>query len=270
MKSIRSKFAASSVALMLMGLGQVALAEGEVWTPRTVSEVQSQIIVDENGNQSYTIQWGDTLFTIAQATNVSVEKLAEINAISNADLIYPGTRLVFSADRTIMTAENVVTNEVTTYDLTTPTAQPVASQVAVPVETPATPEVVAPVPAVQYEAVANDNYVAQPEVVAPAPVETPNYGGRQITVEATAYGADCAGCSGITANGTALYEGARVIAVDPNVIPLGTRVYVPGYGEAIAADTGGAIQGNIIDVFMGTEANASSWGRQTVTITILD
>lgn len=256
MKSIRSKFAASSVALMLMGVGQVALAEGEVWTPRTVSEVQSQIVVDENGNQSYTIQWGDTLFTIAQATNVSVEKLAEINAICNADLIYPGTRLVFSADRTMMTTENVMTNEVTTYDLTTPTVQPVVSQVAVPVEAPVASEVVAPISTVQYESLANDNYVAQPEVV--APVETPNYGGRQITVEATAYGADCEGCSGITANGTALYEGARVIAVDPNVIPLGTRVYVPGYGEAIAADTGGAIQGNIIDVFMGTEANASS------------
>lgn len=100
--------------------------------------------------------------------------------------------------------------------------------------------------------------------------ENASVSGRQVTVEATAYGADCEGCSGITATGIALSGGARVIAVDPSVIPLGSRVYVPGYGEAIAGDTGGAIQGNIIDVFMGTEAAASSWGRQTITVTILD
>lgn len=100
--------------------------------------------------------------------------------------------------------------------------------------------------------------------------ENTSVSGRQVTVEATAYGADCEGCSGVTATGIALSGGARVIAVDPSVIPLGSRVYVPGYGEAIAGDTGGAIQGNIIDVFMGTEAAASSWGRQTITVTILD
>ena len=67
----------------------------------------------------------------------------------------------------------------------------------------------------------------------------------------TAYTASCNGCSGTTATGVNLNANpnAKVIAVDPRVIPLGTKVYVEGYGYAVAADTGGAIKGNKIDVF---------------------
>ena len=52
------------------------------------------------------------------------------------------------------------------------------------------------------------------------------------------------------------------IAVDPRVIPLGSLVYVSGYGKAIAADTGGAIKGNIIDVYLNSSSECSSWGRK--------
>ena len=98
-------------------------------------------------------------------------------------------------------------------------------------------------------------------------------GGKELTMEATAYGADCAGCSGISATGMDLRGSPtpKVIAVDPNVIPLGSRVWVEGYGEAIAADTGGAIKGNIIDVLVESEAYAAdNWGRRTVKVKILD
>lgn len=60
-----------------------------------------------------------------------------------------------------------------------------------------------------------------------------------------------------------------IIAVDPTVIPLGTRLYVPGYGEGIAADIGGAIKGNIIDLFFETYEEAIQWGRQQVDVYIL-
>ncbi|MBS7346003.1 MAG: LysM peptidoglycan-binding domain-containing protein [Caryophanon sp.] len=95
---------------------------------------------------------------------------------------------------------------------------------------------------------------------------------QTMTVEATAYTAYCTGCSGVTANGTDLRAnpGAKVIAVDPRVIPLGTRVWVEGYGEAIAADTGGAIKGNRIDVFIPSQDGAMNWGRRTVTLKILN
>ena len=62
--------------------------------------------------------------------------------------------------------------------------------------------------------------------------------------------------------------GIGVIAVDPTVIPLGTRVFVRGYGPAVAADVGSAIKGNIIDLWMPSTAAARAWGRRTVTITV--
>ncbi|MGN7285198.1 peptidoglycan-binding protein [Shouchella rhizosphaerae] len=91
-------------------------------------------------------------------------------------------------------------------------------------------------------------------------------------MEATAYSADCNGCSGVTATGIDLKANPnqKVIAVDPSVIPLGSRVYVEGYGEAIAGDTGGAISGNKIDVFVPSQSDAINFGRKTVKVTVLD
>jgi len=81
-----------------------------------------------------------------------------------------------------------------------------------------------------------------------------------IYCEATAYYSGT-----ITATGTApVYNpsGISTIAVDPRVIPLGSLVYVEGYGKAIAADTGGAINGNIVDVFVDSYDTAINWGRK--------
>ena len=100
-----------------------------------------------------------------------------------------------------------------------------------------------------------------------------SHSGRTLTMEATAYSSDPADTTGggtITATGQNLLENPMAIAVDPNVIPLGTRLYVEGYGEAVASDTGGAIKGNIIDVHFPTYDQAVQWGRRTVQVTILD
>lgn len=86
-------------------------------------------------------------------------------------------------------------------------------------------------------------------------------GGRTITVTATGYA-----LPGRTASG--LPVGWGVVAVDPAVIPLGTRLVVPGYGEAVAADTGGAVQGAKIDLWFPTTEQALAWGVRTVTITV--
>ena len=96
--------------------------------------------------------------------------------------------------------------------------------------------------------------------------------GKVLNVSTTAYTANCAGCSGITSTGFNLKSNpnAKVIAVDPSVIPLGSKVFVEGYGTAIAADTGGAIKGNKIDVFFSSKSAAYAWGNKTVQITILD
>ncbi len=95
--------------------------------------------------------------------------------------------------------------------------------------------------------------------------------GTEFYVSTTAYTAYCTGCSGTTATGIDLRANpnVKVIAVDPSVIPLGTKVYVEGYGYAIAADTGGAIKGYKIDVFFPTKAEAFRWGVRKVKIKIL-
>ncbi|WP_341482369.1 ubiquitin-like domain-containing protein [Bacillus kexueae] len=94
----------------------------------------------------------------------------------------------------------------------------------------------------------------------------------EFYVVATAYTASCSGCSGVTATGYNLKANpqAKVIAVDPSVIPLGSKVYVEGYGYAVAADTGSAIKGNKIDVFFADKSTAYRWGRKTVKIRVLN
>lgn len=96
--------------------------------------------------------------------------------------------------------------------------------------------------------------------------------GKEFYVTATAYTANCSGCSGVTATGLNLKANpsSKVIAVDPSVIPLGSKVWVEGYGYAIAADTGGAIKGNKIDVFISSKSQAASWGRKKVRIKVLN
>ena len=94
---------------------------------------------------------------------------------------------------------------------------------------------------------------------------------KEFMVSTTAYTANCRGCSGITATGINLKKNPhlKVISVDPRVIKLGTKVYVEGYGYAIAGDTGSAIKGNKIDLFMPNQTSALKWGRKTVKIKIL-
>lgn len=103
----------------------------------------------------------------------------------------------------------------------------------------------------------------EPEAAAAAPVPVPTRApaGPTLTVTTTGYS-----IGGHTATGMPV--GWGVVAVDPTVIPLGTRLTIPGYGEAVAADTGGAIQGTTIDLWFPTLAQARAWGRRTVTVTL--
>ncbi len=96
--------------------------------------------------------------------------------------------------------------------------------------------------------------------------------GSEFYVTATAYTAYCNGCSGITRTGINLRANPnlKVIAVDPNVIPLGSKVWVEGYGYAIAGDTGGAIKGMKIDLHVPTKNDAYKFGRRQVKMKIVD
>jgi len=97
---------------------------------------------------------------------------------------------------------------------------------------------------------------APPEPVVPAPA-----GHRTLVVSSTGYS-----LPGHTSTGIPV--GLGVVAVDPGVIPLGTRLTIPGYGEGVAADTGSGVRGADIDLWFPTLAAAQAWGRRTVTVTL--
>ena len=86
---------------------------------------------------------------------------------------------------------------------------------------------------------------------------------RKLTAETTAYVAT----GNRTSIGLIPYEG--IVAVDPRVIPYYTKMYIPGYGIAMAGDSGGAVKGNIIDLFMDDYHKAIRWGRRNVEVYIL-
>ena len=112
------------------------------------------------------------------------------------------------------------------------------------------------------EAIQSTHFSASAGVAAtePAPViAVPS--ATTITVTATGYA-----LTGTTSTG--LPVGWGVVAVDPTLIPLGTHLTIPGYGEGVAADTGSAVQGAAIDLWFPTEAEALAWGRRVVTVTL--
>jgi 3D (Asp-Asp-Asp) domain-containing protein len=88
-----------------------------------------------------------------------------------------------------------------------------------------------------------------------------------LSMVATAYTGACAGCSGMTAIGRPAGHG--IVAVDPSLIPLGTRMFIPGYGHAVAGDTGGSIRGHRIDLGFNSNAEANQFGRRPVHVYLL-
>ena len=93
------------------------------------------------------------------------------------------------------------------------------------------------------------------------PAPAPDQGAHTLTVSSTGYS-----LPGHTASG--LPVGWGIVAVDPSLIPLGTKLTIPGYGEAVAADVGSGVRGAMIDIWFPTLALARAWGRRTVTITL--
>lgn len=87
---------------------------------------------------------------------------------------------------------------------------------------------------------------------------------RVLVLECTAY----TWTGNQTASGT--WPAVGTAAVDPEVIPLGTKLYIEGYGPAVALDTGGAVKGNIIDIYLPTEDQCWQWGRRQVEVRILE
>ena len=247
MKPIKKQFMMVTASLALFsfaGFSATTASANEVeWTARTVEQVKQDVKTDDKGVQEYTIKWGDTLSVISEATGASLDTLVQVNEIQDANLIYPGTVLRFSADQKEVTVDNGTeqhsyrvqnNNEVKEVETTEATTQ-----------------------------------AAQETETTQAAAASSNQGGYYLTVEATAYSYNEAGLSNYTADGTSLVSEPNVIAVDPSVIPLGSYVEIPGYGVFRAADTGGAIYGNRIDVHLVNLSDVYNFGRRTITIRVL-
>ncbi|MCG1020195.1 3D domain-containing protein [Sutcliffiella horikoshii] len=239
-------------------------------------------------SERYKIEKGDTLWGISQNyEGVTYQKLAEWNSIANPDLIYAGDELVIYVDGKPVPveapaeeppAEEPVTEEPAEE---APAEEPVTEEPAeeAPAEEPVTEEPAEEAPAEEPVTEAPAEEAPAEEAPAEEPAEEPAQEeetaadpevAQELTVTATAYTATCEGCSGITATGINLLENPdmKVISVDPDVIPLGSKVWVEGYGEAIAGDTGGAIKGNKIDIFIPKYEDAVNYGVQEVQVKV--
>ncbi|MET1032377.1 LysM peptidoglycan-binding domain-containing protein [Domibacillus tundrae] len=225
---------------------------------------------------SYTVQSGDTLWSISQKTGTTVDQLKSSNGLSS-NMIYAGETIQTSGSGSTAAASSNGTYTVkagdTLYKIATAQGISVdslksinglSSNMIYPGDQLSTNGSAAPAQAAS---------APQSTQATPEPAQTSSAPqGKTLTMTATAYTAECAGCSGVTATGIDLRNAPnkKVIAVDPGVIPLGSRVYVEGYGEAVAGDTGGAIKGNKIDLHVPNNDAAYNWGVRTVNVTILD
>lgn len=253
------------------------------WEPRTVSEISSEIAAqkqNQDGNDAveYTFQWGDTLWGVSKATDVSIDKLAKVNDIDNRSMIQVDTKIYLSGDSSIISVEN--NDEVVSYDVSeeevveTETPKEVQESVKEEVVTEATPEATE---ATETTEATEPAETTAPEATPSEEVSTSSseeqasaQSGRTVSVEATAYSLNQPELGNITYSGIDLRQNPNVIAVDPSFIPLGSRINVPGYGEFIAGDTGGAIKGNRIDIHMTDIQQALQFGRRSIEVQIIE
>ncbi|WP_144510413.1 LysM peptidoglycan-binding and 3D domain-containing protein [Bacillus sp. FJAT-22090] len=218
----------------------------------------------------HTVEKGDSLWSIANEMKVSVQDLQEWNNLDST-VIYPSQQLKIEE---LLETYKVVTGD-TLFEIAQENNLSVDELMK---NNQLTSDLIFP----GDELVLKGKKTVQPKVSAAtttsvqqskSPVTQPtSVANKEFTVSSTAYTASCEGCSGITSTGIDLRANPtkKVISVDPSIIPLGSRVWVEGYGEAIAGDTGGSIKGKKIDIFMATKQEAVNWGQKNVHIKILD
>ncbi|AEB30347.1 protein yocH precursor [Carnobacterium sp. 17-4] len=192
---------------------------------------------DEKKNPvDYTVESGDTLVNIATAFEVDVSELIKWNEQVTSDS-------PLQIDEVIKIETKLTTEAIKPEKLTWETE---TSKGSLP------------------ESNSKDTSIEETSAV------SSDASTKKMTVVATAYSRNQPSLTNITASGIDLSQNPQVIAVDPTVIPLGTKVYVEGYGEAIAGDTGSAIIGNRVDLHMDSIDKSFQWGIQEVELTILN
>ncbi|MGV3465190.1 MAG: LysM peptidoglycan-binding domain-containing protein [Heyndrickxia sp.] len=236
----------------------------------------------------YNVKLGDSLWSISNDEHTNVDSLMKWNHLTT-DLIYPDQKLTI-LNKEIYEVQNgdtvwdiakkyqVTAEQIKSWNqLSTDLIYPNDELVVYPEEDTKEIQKENPTKKVESSSAKNTNVAAKPAKESkPTTKQAANKNTdsvkRVIHMRATAYTANCEKCSGITATGINIkkHPEKKVISVDPNVIPLGSKVYVEGYGYAIAADTGGAIKGNKIDIFIPSLSKAKQWGVRNVEVKIID
>ncbi len=232
------------------------LASLIIWSTAGVSAYAEEVTVNK----------GDTLWSIAQKHEVSVQDIKNWNGLSG-DLIHPNDKLDVSPEEIyIVESGDTLWNIAKTYNISVHHLKK-WNQLKSDFIKPGLELIIYKNKSVKKEAFNPKTVVKAANTNEPAAKE-----GKVLTVTATAYTASCEGCIGITKTGVNLIDNPdeKVIAVDPDVIPLGSKVFVEGYGYATAEDIGGGINGHEIDVFIPGEQDALQWGRKDVKVTILN
>lgn len=232
------------------------LASLIIWSTAGVSAYAEEVTVNK----------GDTLWSIAQKHEVSVQDIKNWNGLSG-DLIHPNDKLDVSPEEIyIVESGDTLWNIAKTYNISVHNLKK-WNQLKSDFIKPELELIIYKNESVKKEASNPKTVVKAANTNEPAAKE-----GKVLTVTATAYTASCEGCIGITKTGVNLIDNPdeKVIAVDPDVIPLGSKVFVEGYGYATAEDIGGGINGHEIDVFIPGEQDALQWGRKDVKVTILN
>ena len=259
-----------------------------------LNNLQSSIVYPGQKLQtdfSHTVKKGETLWGLARHYGCTVDELKKANHLTSDKILINQVLIIPDVDAAhasgsnsssvnqsgVQTAATDNTKEVSNNSTEQSAVKPdTTSEQAVPQE-----ETVASTKAQTTSAQTTQTAKTQTAPVQttqtvkttakPATTQQQAKSGKTITVTSTGYTVQSAGGSGITATGINLKKNpnAKVIAVDPKVIPLGSKVYVEGYGEAIAGDTGGAIKGKKIDIYFPTKGQAMNWGVRTVNVTIL-
>lgn len=264
---------------MMMLVGQLALSENvSAHTEQLDGRKQQEMTYFEQF-EVYIVQANDTLESISSATGLSIEQLSAAGLLEGE--LQEGTRIEYTLVSGVI---RVVSLEDRIGDVATELfgqeewqLEPVQNtqfdeipaQGEIGTELRSRPQIEDEVS----ESEANEQQTIVEEQITESldsSEEGTSSSGVTFVMEATAYSRNQPELSNFTANGTDLTVTTNVIAVDPSVIPLGTRVYIDGLGEYIAADTGSAIVGNRIDIHFESVEEALQFGRQTVTVTVLE
>lgn len=225
--------------------------EESILEPVSLEDKDNKTKAEPKKTVNYIIESGDTLVNIAEAFKVEVSELVKLNESLTQDAQLQINEII--EIETELDPETINPKKLSWEE-----EEPIESE-AVLSETETE--------SIESEAVLSET---ETESIEETTSNEMNDSAKKIIVVATAYSRNQPSLTNITAMGIDLSENPQVIAVDPAVIPLGTKVYVDGYGEAIAGDTGSAIIGNRVDLHMESIDASFAWGIQEVELTILD